>query len=231
MAQQLDLQEQEQLDALKAFWNQYGNLITWVLTIGLGVFAGYEIYLRIAQKQATAAGTLYAEIDKAATDGDAVKAGRVFDDMQKNYGHPLGISFLPVPTYTQQAGLLAAKAQSDKGQDEASAKSLQWVVDNGSDQYAALARLRLAGVLADQKKYDDALAQLAKVTLPAFSALAADRKGDILIAKGDTAGAKAAYQAAWSGMDAKTQYRFVVETKLVALGAAPAASAASGAAQ
>lgn len=231
MAQQLDLQEQEQIDALKAFWNQYGNLITWVVTIGLAGFVVFMYYQHAASSRATAAGTLYAEIDKAAGEGDLAKTARVFEDMQKNFGHPLGFAFLPVPTYTQQAGLLAAKVQSDKGQADAAAKSLQWVVDNGSDQYAALARLRLAGVLMDQKKYDDALAQVGQVTLPAFAALAADRKGDILVAKGDAAGAKTAYQAAWSGMDAKTQYRFVVETKLVALGAAPAASAASGAAQ
>ena len=36
MATQLDLQEQEQLDALKAFWKQYGNLITWLLILLVG---------------------------------------------------------------------------------------------------------------------------------------------------------------------------------------------------
>ena len=36
MASHLDLEEQEQLDQLKHFWKQYGNLITWVLVLVLG---------------------------------------------------------------------------------------------------------------------------------------------------------------------------------------------------
>ena len=42
MATSLDLQEQEQVDALKAFWKQYGNLITWVLTLALAAFAAWN---------------------------------------------------------------------------------------------------------------------------------------------------------------------------------------------
>ena len=47
MATPLDLQEQEQLDALKAFWKTHGNLITWVLIAVLGAYAawnGWNIY-------------------------------------------------------------------------------------------------------------------------------------------------------------------------------------------
>lgn len=230
MAQQLDLQEQEQLDELKAFWNQYGNLITWVLTLALAAFALWEGYLRLALKASESAGTQYAEVDKSATAGDAARTAQVFDTMKKDYGHLLGLPFLPVPVYTQQAGLLTAKVQEAKGQPDAAAATLNWVADNGDAQYAALARLRLAGVLADQKKFDPALAAVDAVRLPAFAALADDRRGDILLAKGDKDGAKKAYTAAWNGMDATNQYRFVVETKLVALGAAPAASAAASAA-
>jgi predicted negative regulator of RcsB-dependent stress response len=231
MAQQLDLQEQEQLDALKAFWNQYGNLITWVLTIGLLAFAAFEGYVRYAQVQATAAGTLYGELDKAATAGDVAQATRVFEDMKTHYGHAFGLAFLPVPTYTVQGGLLAAKVQADKGKPEDAAKSLEWVAQNGGAQYAALAHLRRAGVLADLKRYDEALKQLDEVKVPEFKALAADRRGDILAVQGQRDAAKAAYLAAWNGMSEKTHYRMVLETKLAALGAAPAASAASGAAQ
>jgi predicted negative regulator of RcsB-dependent stress response len=230
MAQQLDLQEQEQLDALKAFWDQYGNLITWVLTIGLLAFAAFEGYVRYAQSKALAAGTLYGELDKAATAGDAAQAARVFEDMKANYGHGFNLAFLPVPVYTQQGGLLAAKVQSDKGQAEAAAKTLEWVAQNGSPQYANVAHLRRAGVLADLKRYDEALKELDEVKLPAFAALAADRRGDVLAVQGKNDAAKAAYQAAWNGMAEKTAYRMVLETKLAALGAAPAASAASAAA-
>lgn len=233
MAQQLDLQEQEQLDQLKAFWNQYGNLITWVLTIGLAAFAAFQIYSRYEQNQASAAGTVYGDLEKAATAGDAAKAGRLFDDMRKNYGHGLGVGFLPVTTYTLQGGLLAAKVQAEKGQADAAAQSLAWVAANGNPQYAGLAQLRLSGVLADQKKFDEALKALDAVKVPELSALVADRRGDILNAQGKTAEAVKAYEAAYAGIPAtgRGTYRQIVETKLVALGAAPAASAASAAAE
>jgi Tetratricopeptide repeat-like domain len=56
----------------------------------------------------------------------------------------------------------------------------------------------------------------------------------VLSAMGKPAEARAAYQAAWAAMDEKIEYRRLVDAKLTALGAAPAASAAlaaSGAAR
>jgi len=67
------------------------------------------------------------------------------------------------------------------------------------------------------------------LVLGAFAALADDRRGDILAAQGKAADATAAYRKAWQAMDAKVEYRSLVEAKLTALGASPAA-AASGAA-
>jgi predicted negative regulator of RcsB-dependent stress response len=164
---------------------------------------------------------MFGELESAAAASDADRAGHVFGDMK---------SAVPKATFTQQAGLLAAKVQNDKGQAANAIASLQWVADNGNEENAAVARLRLAGLLADGKKYDDALKQLDLVKAPAFAALVADRRGDVLLAKGDGAGAKTAYQAAWDGLPAEQQYRVVVEAKLTALGAAPAAPAASAAA-
>ena len=97
------------------------------------------------------------------------------------------------------------------------------------DEYRTIARLRLAGVLLDEKKYDEALKQLDGVDGAEFQALAADRRGDVLMAQGKAEEAKAAYAKAWAAMDAKVDYRRVVEAKLNVLGVDPAASAASGA--
>jgi len=220
MAQQLDLQEQEQLDALKAFWGQYGNLITWALTLVLAAFAGWNFWLRHERELGAQASTMYGELEAAAAAGDAKRAAGIFGDMKAR---------VPKTTYAQQAGLLAAKVEADKSQRADALATLQWVADNGNEENAAVARLRLAGLLADDKKTDDALKQLDQVKLASFAPLAADRRGDILLAKGDKDGAKAAYKAAFDGLPATRQYRFVVEAKLTALGAAPAVSAASAA--
>ena len=223
MAQQLDLQEQEQIDALKAFWKQYGNLITWVVTLVLAAFAAYNGWQWHERSQAAKASSMFGELEAASAVGDADRAGHVFGDMK---------SAVPKATFTQQAGLLAAKVQNDKGQVANAIASLQWVADNGNEENAAVAHLRLAGLLADAKKYDDALKQLDLVKTASFASLVADRRGDVLLVKGDKDGAKAAYRTAWDGLPQTQQYRIVVEAKLTALGAAPAASAAaSGAAQ
>jgi predicted negative regulator of RcsB-dependent stress response len=215
MATHLDLEEQEQLDQLKAFWKQYGNLITWVLILALAGYVGWTLWNNWQHEQAIKAGVLYEELDKAAQAGDADKAARVFADLKERF---------PRTGYAQQAGLQAAKLQFEKKQAEAARASLAWVSENATeDEYRAVARLRLAGLLLDEKKYDEALKQLDGVSSKEFAALAADRRGDVLLAQGKKEEAKAAFEQAWKAMDESLEYRHMVESKLMALGSAPGA--------
>ncbi|MBK7616056.1 MAG: tetratricopeptide repeat protein [Vitreoscilla sp.] len=229
MASNLDLQEQEQLDELKAFWKQYGNLITWVLTLVLAGFAGVNGWNYWQGKQAVQAGAMFEELDKAAQAGDAERVARVFGDMKDRFGRT---------TLAWQGGLLAAKLQAEKGKLDDARASLVWVAEHAGDEgYKATAHLRLAGLLVDSKAYDEALKQLDAVTATEFAALAQDRRGDVLAAQGKKAEAAAAWQAAWKAMDEKLDYRRVVEAKLNTVGqsaeaaADKPAAAASGAAQ
>ena len=222
MAQQLDLQEQEQVDALKAFWAKYGNLIMWTITLLLAAFAAYSFWTKTQRDKAVQASTMYGELQVAATAGDDKRAAQIFGDMKAK---------APKTTYTQLGALLAAKTQADKGDAVNATANLQWVADNGNDENAAVAHLRLAGLLADAKKYDDALKQLALVKPASFAALVSDRRGDIELAQGQQDAAVKAYKVAYDGLPDTAQYRLLVEAKLTRLGAAPAASAASGAAQ
>jgi predicted negative regulator of RcsB-dependent stress response len=224
MAQQLDLQEQEQVDALKAFWARYGNLIMWTVTLLLAAFAGYNWWTKIERDKANVASTMYGELQSAAVAGDAKRAALVLANM---------MSKAPKTTYTQLGALLAAKVQVDKGDTAGATANLQWVADHGNEENAAVAHIRLAGMLADAKKYDDALKQLALVKPASFEALVSDRRGDIALAQGQKDAAVKAYKAAWDALPATEQYRILVEAKLTALGAAPSASAvvAAGAAQ
>ena len=214
MATPLDLEEQEQLDQLKAFWKRYGNLVTWTLIAVLAAFAAWNGWHWWQRDQAVKAGSMFDQLDKAAQAGDADQAARVFADMKSNY---------PRTAYTEQGGLLAAKVQFDKGQADAALTTLAWVGANAVEvEYQTLARLRAAGILLDQKKYDDALKQLDAATAPDFAALVDDRRGDVLLAQGKKDEAKAAYTKAWKTMDPKVDYRRLIDAKLVALGAAPA---------
>ena len=221
MANALDLQEQEQLDDLKAFWKQYGNLITWVITACLLAFAGWNAWGWYQRDQASKASAMFDELDKAVVAGDADKAGRVFGDLKERFGGT---------AYAQQGGLLAARIQYEKGQADGAKASLSWVADNASeDEYRSIARLRLAGVLLDAKQFDAAIKALDGVPAKEFSALVADRRGDVLLAQGKKDEARGAYQAAYKAMSDKLDYRRLIEAKLTALGAAPAPAVAAGA--
>jgi predicted negative regulator of RcsB-dependent stress response len=213
MATPLDLQEQEQLDQLKDFWKTSGNLITWALIAVLGSFAAWNGWNWWQRDQSAKASAMFDELEKAVAAGDVAKAGGVFGDMKNRF---------PGTTFTQQGALLAAKLQFEKQQPDAAIATLSWVGDNASQpEYQAAARLRLAGVLLEQKKYDEALKALDGASAKEFSALVADRRGDVLKAQGKAEEAKASYLQAWKQMPATTEYRRLIEAKLAALGAAP----------
>jgi predicted negative regulator of RcsB-dependent stress response len=224
MATNLDLEEQEQLDELKAFWKKYGNLVTWLLVVVLGGYAAWNGWGWYQRDQAVKAGSMYDQLDKAAQAGDVDQATRVFADMKSRF---------PGTAFTEQGGLLAAKLQFEKGKADEALATLAWVEANATEaEYQTIARLRAAGVLLDQKKYDEALKRLDGVSLKdgatEFGALVNDRRGDVLAAQGKVDDAKAAYTKAWTAMDAKVDYRRLIEAKLTALGAAPAASKTEG---
>lgn len=223
MATPLDLQEQEQIDELKAFWKQYGNLITWTLVIVLGAFAAWNGWNMYQRDQSLKASAMFDELERAAQGGDLERSARVFGDLKERYAGTV---------YAQQAGLLTAKLQYDKGQADAALASLAWVADQSGDEgYRSMARLRAAGVLLDKKQYDAALAQLEQVKAPSFAGLAADRRGDVLLAQGKKDEARAAFESAYRALEPSVEYRRLVEAKLMSLGVAPPATPASGAAK
>jgi predicted negative regulator of RcsB-dependent stress response len=210
MARHLDLEEQEQLDDLKHFWKQYGNLITWLLIAVFGSFAAFNGWQLWQRNQASQASVLYDEVDRAVATGDTARVQQAFKDIQDKFGGT---------NYAQQSGLLAAKLLAEKGQPDAARAALQWVANEASDDgFKAVARLRLAGMLVETKAYDDALKQLSGSFPKEFEALAADRRGDVYNLQGKKNEARAEYTKAWQGLPAEAEYRSLVEVKLTALG-------------
>ncbi|MCY7308084.1 MAG: tetratricopeptide repeat protein [Rhodoferax sp.] len=221
MANQLDLEEQEQLDQLKHFWKQYGNLISWLLIAVLASFAAWNGYHYWQRSQAAQAAGMFDELERITAQGDVALLERAFSDMKDKY---------PRTTFAQQGGLLAAKALHEGGKPDAAQAALTWVADNATDDaYRAIAKLRLAAVLAEKKSYDLALAQLAGSFPPEFLGLVADRRGDVFSLQGKAADARAEYSRAYQAMDDRVEYRRLVEIKLNALGADTRALAAGDA--
>lgn len=222
MAKQLDLEEQEQLDELKHFWRQYGNLITWGLIAVFGAIAAWNGWQYWQNSQAAQASAMYDEIERAVQAGDTERVERAFSDLKERFGRT---------TYAQQAGLLAATTLHAKGKTDAAKATLAWVADKSPDEgYRALARLRMASVLMDAKSYDEALRQLAGDFPREFAPLAADRRGDILNLQGKKAEARAEYERAYKAFDERSDYRRLIEVKLGALGVDPKQLAAPAAA-
>ncbi len=207
-----DLEEQEQLASLKAWWNQYGNLVTWLLIIGLASYAAWTGWNLYQRNQSAQASQLYEELQKAVSAKDNAKVLRAASDMEDKFGRA---------AYAQMGALAAAKSAFEANDLKAANAQLQWVVDHGRDEeYKAIAKIRLAGILLDEKNYDDGLKILSGTFPPAFESAVADRKGDILVAQNKVEEARSAYQLALEKMDRKNPGRQLVQLKLDAIGGA-----------
>ena len=217
MAKHLDLEEQEQLAELKHFWKRYGNVISWVLIAVFGAVAAWNGYQYWQRTQSVKASALFDEVERAVASGDVSRVERSLTDMQDKFGST---------QFAQQAALLAAKTLQTQGKTDGARAALAGVADKASDPaYRDVARLRLAGLHLDAKAYDEALKPLTAEFTPAMQGLAADLRGDVLQAKGQTAEAIAAYQQAWQKLAETPDYRRLVQAKLNALGIDPDAAA------
>lgn len=212
-----DHEEQEQLDTFKAWWAQYGNLVTWVLIAVLLAFSGWSGWKYYQRDQSAKAALLYEEIVKAVEAKDAGKVARAAADIKDKFSRT---------AYAQMGLLSAAKLAFDANDLKTAKAHLQWIADNGrSEEFRAIAKLRLAGVLLDEKLFDEGLKTLDGSFPEQFAALVADRRGDLLVAQNKTDLARAAYQAALDKTEVKNPARQLIQLKLDALGAAPAKAA------
>jgi predicted negative regulator of RcsB-dependent stress response len=213
MASPLDLEEQEQLDELKHFWKRWGDLITWVLIAVLGGYAAWMGWQSYQGKQAVQSAALYDTVERAALSNDMALLDRSVSDIKDKFAST---------TYAQQAALLAARVYNDKDRKADAKAQLSWVVEKASDEgYQALARLRLAALLVEDKAFDEARKQLTAKVPEAFVPLMADRLGDLAMLQTQTVEAVQHYKNAWKGFEPNAEYRRLVAVKLAALGADP----------
>jgi predicted negative regulator of RcsB-dependent stress response len=205
-----DLEEQEQIEVLKAWWKRNGNTVILAVTVFAATVAGVQGWRYYQNSQAVKASMMYELLQNAAKSGDAKKARDAAGQIMEQYsGTP----------YAPRAALMAAKTNYDNGDMQSAKAQLQWAADHAKeDEVRDMARLRLAGVLLDEKNNADALKQLAAGSSPAFSALFSDLQGDILAAQGKTAEARSAYQVAVEKIGEKSPYRQLIKMKLDGLG-------------
>ncbi|WP_370264418.1 YfgM family protein [Limnobacter sp.] len=203
-----DLEEQEQLANLKAFWAKYGNFILTVLILVFGSFAAKNGWEWWQARQSTEAVVVFEKLESAAASGDLELMSQIQTTLLDNHG---GSNYAP------RGALLAARVYAEDGKTDQAKQALQWVVKESSLlEYEATARLLLSGLLIEEGKHAEAKALLEK-KLTGFEGLFHDRLGDIALAENKPAEANKEYEAALAAIQANSPWRAVIERKIAAL--------------
>lgn len=213
----LDLEEQEQLDSFKAFWEKYRSLILGLVTAVLFIFAAYNGWQWWKNSQATDAGKLYETMMSSIEKGNTDQGIRAAEDLQKQFA---GTSYAPM------ASLIAAKLAADTGDAAKSQAFLRWVAEKAAnDGYKALGKLRLATALMDEgspKSLAEADSMLKGKPTPGFEPLWLERRGDWYLVQQKNAEARASYLQAWKLLEKSKEFpqeaRSLLKVKLDAVG-------------
>ena len=206
----LDLEEQEQVDALKDWWKQYGNKALIALTLfvlGVAGFSGWQGY---QARQTSEAAALFDLLRKELAANDVKKIRDVGGQLIDKY---------PRTVYATDAAMIVAKANFESGDAKSAKAQYQWVIGHAKQaQSKDLARLRLAVVLLDEKNFTDALKHLEGAHDEAFDPLFNDLRGDVYSLQGKSQDARLAYQAALGALPKDNPFKNYVQLKLDALG-------------
>lgn len=205
----LDLEEQDQLDALKTWWKTNGNKVLIVVGVALATIVGYQGWKQYQVQQSEAASAKFMLLgDASPTDVKTIQT--ISAEIIEKY---------PSTPYAARAALLSAKVNYNAKDIDSAKMQSEWAYKNAQeDAVKTLAQLQLAAILFEQKEYEAALKLLNEKHEPSFDGLFADLKGDVLMAQGKSDEAKAAYQEALKTFEFGSRYSRYTQHKLEALG-------------
>lgn len=184
----LDLEEQEQVAELQAWWKQHGNLIVTAVLAAALAFAGWQGWRWYTANQAAQAAAVFDTLVKGAQGGDAKALRDAAGTLIESY---------PRTMYASMGALVAARFYHDRNDLKSAKAQLEWVIERAPAQdWRDIARLRLAAILLDEKAYDEALKLLEAEHAAAYDSQYAALRGDVLLAKNQTAEAREAYRLA-----------------------------------
>ena len=213
MADQM-LTDDEQLENVKAWFNENGAWLAGGVLLGAALLYGWRFYDNHRNDIALKAAARFSEMGSAMDKADRGKAKSLATELKKDF---------PDTPYADQADLMLARLAVDSGELANAVEPLTRVMNDSKDEELRnIARLRLARVLIDQKKPDEALNLLANVPSGPFATRMHEVRGDARYAKNDMPGAIKEYQTALQSADAGGIERGLLELKLTDLGVTPA---------
>jgi len=201
------MQDEADLEALKRWWDENGKGIVAAVVVAVLGTVGWQQYQGFTVSQAEAASDLYATmLAIQLEDGDAAQFTALAEELKAEHSGS---------TYARFAAMLEARRAVDEGDLEGAEAALRWALTAGDTRsdIGQLIQLRLARVLADQGKENEALAILGQGSA-AFPVAYAQAQGDIHLAAGRPEQALAAYR---QGRDLATelgQYSVVLDNKV-----------------
>lgn len=180
-------EDEAQVEQLRRWWRENWMALAGGLVLGLAGIFGWEAWQTSRDAKAEQASHIYEDLKRLSADRHD-QATALADQLAEDYaGTP----------YAAQAALRVAGRSAERGEWDAARAKLEWVVRNSGDAgLQKVARLRLARVLWQQGRPDEALAQLEIGEGDAFASLYLELRGDIQLAKGDPAAARSAYEKA-----------------------------------
>lgn len=199
--------DQDQVEALKAWWKEYGTAIIIGIVSGALLIGGYRYWDYYKTTKNEEASAIYEKIL------DDVSSGRL--SLAEESTKKL-ISDFTISPYPAISSLLLAKKYVDIKNYNKTKEYLQKTIDVANDQAIIhVARLRMARIIFFQEgKAQEAMSLLENVEPNGFSSQYDELKGDILMSSGNTAEAINSYGQALASNNSSGEYRTVLQMKL-----------------
>ncbi len=189
--------EEEQLQALKAWWQENGKSLVLGVGLAIALVLGWQGWQARQQQQAATASALYQNLTEAAQ----LQSMNAEDEAQyataKHLAEQLKADFADT-TYARYAGLvLAAMHVQHEAFADAQAE-LEWVLSASDelDGVKRVATLRKAALMQQQGEAEAAVAMVQGLDAGSFEAEKQELLGDLYLSLGQTEQARSAYDAA-----------------------------------
>ncbi|MGD8483717.1 MAG: tetratricopeptide repeat protein [Thioalkalispiraceae bacterium] len=197
--------EEEQVEAIKKWWKENGTSVVVGVVLGIAAIFGVRYWFDYQQAQAQQASSLYAQVlSSLATDQQ--KSEALASEIAANYAST---------PYASLTALSMAKAKVESKDFQAAQSYLQWVLDNGEDEgFQHIARLRLARLLIQAAKLDQAESLVKAAPETGFTSEYAELRGDIFLARNNMSKAAEQYRQAQAGLQPSSQRSQYLQMKI-----------------